>query len=225
MKGMTLMKNLKVRRGVAVLALLLMSAAPALAQRATTPPPPPPPAAPPQTVRPPAVAPARAGAPPVVMAEEVRPLMPAVVGIGHDSSAPRSWRTIRLEIAVTDTAAGAAKRTVTLMLVDGKRGSIRAENGPRILNADAIATLPNSTQIAEYAKRNSPAPPQYGEEGKILVDLTVLYRPQMADSNQAMLNESLSVVVPDGKLTMISQASDPTNDRKVTLEITATSIK
>jgi hypothetical protein len=74
-------------------------------------------------------------------------------------------------------------------------------------------------------KRNMPVPPSYGEEGKILVDLTILYRPQMADSNQAMLNESLSVVVPDGKLTMISQASDPTNDRKVTLEITATSIK
>jgi hypothetical protein len=158
------------------------------------------------------------------MAEEVSPAIPFGTA-GSDSRAPRSWRTVRLEIAVTDTAAGTAKRTVTLMLVDGKRGSIRAENGPRILNADAIATLPNSTAIAAAVSGKLLVSPAWGEEGKILIDLTVLYRPQMADSNQAMLNESLSVVVPDGKPTVISQASDPTNDRRVTLEITATSIK
>jgi hypothetical protein len=217
------LEALKMRRLLLVLALMAAMAAPTFAQRAATPPPPPAAPQPPAPARPPAtVAVPRAGSPPSIAGAEPVSLPPAGF---HDSQAPRSWRTIRLEIAVTDTAAGAAKRTVTLMLVDGKRGSIRAENGPRILNADAIATLPNSAGIAEMLKRNVSVPPHYGEEGKILVDLTVLYRPQVDTTTQATINESLSVVVPDGKTTVISQAADPTNDRRVTVEITATSVK
>ena len=41
-------------------------------------------------------------------------------------------------------------------------------------------------------------------------------------SRETRFNESLSLIVNDGKLILASQSSDPRGDRKVTVELTAT---
>lgn len=44
-------------------------------------------------------------------------------------------------------------------------------------------------------------------------------------SRPPTLNESITVMLMDGKPTLISQSADPATDRKVTAELTATIIK
>ena len=41
----------------------------------------------------------------------------------------------------------------------------------------------------------------------------------------ASLNEMLSLILESGKPTIVSQAADPTSDRKITVEVTATILK
>ena len=213
---------MKISRCVLVLTMMLITAAPAFAQRASAPaPPPPPPAAPRPT--PPGMAP-----PVSEEAIQVVPPAPAPPPAPRAPSGPKSWRTVRVDIVITDTTAAATvKKNVSLTLVDGRRGSVRAQdirNG-RMLNADANATLPESEMIAELARRNNRPNPSWGEEGKILLELTVVYQAGGETSGSTNFNETITVVVPSGVPTVVSQAADPVSDRKVTLEVTATQVK
>jgi hypothetical protein len=225
MKGM---KDMKMRSCVLVLTMMLMGAAPAFAQRGSAPAAPPaPPAAPALPARgqtPPRPVPP-AMAPP--MSEEAMQVVPPAPPLApRPPSGPKTWRTVRVDIAITDTTAAATlKKFVSLTLVDGRRGSVRAQGAGRLLNADAIATLPDSEMIAELARRNVRPNPALGEEGKILLELTIGYQPSNDPSNASGVNETITVVVPNGVPTVVSQAADPMSDRKVTLEVTATQVK
>jgi hypothetical protein len=44
-------------------------------------------------------------------------------------------------------------------------------------------------------------------------------------SHPAQLNESMTVLLHDGRKLMVSQSADPATDRKVTVEVTATILK
>ena len=62
----------------------------------------------------------------------------------------------------------------------------------------------------------------------ILLSLTLQYTPAVTGNNAprpAGLNQSLSVVVENGKPLLVSQSADPASDRKVTVEVTATVLK
>jgi hypothetical protein len=41
----------------------------------------------------------------------------------------------------------------------------------------------------------------------------------------ASLNENITLILESGKPTIVSQAADPTSDRKITVEVTATILK
>lgn len=123
---------------------------------------------------------------------------------------------IRLELAITDTYTGApAKKTVSLLVLTGNSGMIRTNNfgdgGIAILNVDAIA----------LAYQN----------GQVSVRMTFEYTPARAKEaapntgRPPTLNESITVVLQDGKTLMVSQSADPATDRKVTAELTATILK
>lgn len=122
-------------------------------------------------------------------------------------------QNVRMELTIGDTLGGASgtKKTVTMLVADGRNGRIRAGTPGTnyTLNVDARAIV--------------------RRDGRIELNLTIEYVPDSppTDARQrpANINESLSVLVPDGKLMMISQSADPANDRKVTVEVMATIVK
>jgi hypothetical protein len=82
-----------------------------------------------------------------------------------------------------------------------------------ILNVDAGANLVNVNGVT-----------------KMKVLLTLEYRPVAAEtdterSTTPSINESLTVVLEDGKPLVISQTADPSTDRKVKVEVKATILR
>jgi len=132
---------------------------------------------------------------------------------------PRTFANIKLDLTIADTYAEApSTRTVTMLVMDGERGSIRTSNrlpsGPPVaLNVDAVASLlPDRS-------------------GRIQLRLTFEYTPAQSAPPEtrpigpAELTESLTVVLEDGKTVVISQSADPLTDRKVTVSVAATVLK
>jgi hypothetical protein len=144
---------------------------------------------------------------------------PAKPGAEHPAPPPRpdpvgQSINIRVELTITDqtgTAEG-LKKSVTMLAADRARASVRNDAGNRgFINADAS--------------------PQLLPSGGIRMTLGLEYMPTVAgpggEGQQTLsrLNEHMTVVLESGKPLVISQAADPTSDRKVTVQITATVVK
>jgi hypothetical protein len=123
---------------------------------------------------------------------------------------------IRLELVITDTFTGApVKKSVSLLVVTGNSGMIRTSNTMTgtlaVLNVDAVAAAYQSGVVStRLTFEYSPPPPIEGP---------------LAGRRSPSLNESITVVLQDGKPMVISQSADPATDRKVTAELTATILK
>lgn len=206
------------------LALLisLIGITPALAQQQTPPPPPPPPTAP---TRPATTVPvtgargARVSGPVVVGAQQVTPVLradtqrPGAVSLAA-TNAPSSWQNVKLDVVIADSLIPdlQSKKTINMLILDGRAGQIRSSAGEGLINIDARPTI--------------------RPDGRIYVQLTIEYRPELtqpqlekAGGRTALYSESLSLLVADGKPVLASQSADPRSDRKVSIEITATIIK
>ena len=134
--------------------------------------------------------------------------------LGPPNNSPMPAATnIRLDLTITDTFTGIpVKKAVSLMVLTGHNGMIRTTSGDgwSTLNIDAIA--------AAYTS------------GLVSIKMTFEYRPAQSKDNTAggrapNLNESITVVLQDGKPLMVSQSADPATDRRVTAELTATILK
>jgi hypothetical protein len=132
---------------------------------------------------------------------------------------PRFVRTltnVQVELTLTDQIGNGApeKKIVSMIVSSGNWGKIRntaAGVGPvRIgLNVDAR--------------------PFVSVDGPVQLELTIYYYPPQGEPKSpgvpTELNQSLTVVLQSGKPMLISQAADPTSDRKVTIEAKATVLK
>ncbi len=134
---------------------------------------------------------------------------------------PDSATNIKIDLTITDQAGPGepARRSVSMLVADQRTGSVRSSgqvttSGGRfnvILNVDAL--------------------PRIMRDGSILLDLTLEYTPKPGNENansgegRGSLNQRLSVKAESGKPTVISQASDPTSERKMSVEVTATVVK
>jgi hypothetical protein len=158
--------------------------------------------------------PAQAMTPP---ATPPRPASAPNIGGPNNQGLPPQTN-IKLDLTITDTFTGSpVKKTVTMLVLQNNGGMIRTSSadGWAILNVDAIA--------AAYTS------------GLISIRLTFEYTPAMTrevvTSNNSTggrpprLNESITVVLQDGKPMVVSQSADPANERKVTTELTATILK
>ena len=198
-----------------------LCATPVFAQQAPAPAAPLPPEAPaavqarPSRPAPPAPRPAppKPGTPaPVVEGIQMPPMPPPPVPIQPPQSViiqqprePIPTQNIRIEVTISDSASTTPKKSVTMLVADGRNGRIRSESRGQ-LNVDARAD----------------AVP----DGRIMLNLTLVYFPgALSDQPPTQINESILVLVPNGKPTLISQSADPTIDRKVTVEVTATVVK
>jgi hypothetical protein len=122
---------------------------------------------------------------------------------------------LQLEFTISDQtgAAAADKKIVSMLVADATSGRIRTQQGTGIsptINVDAR--------------------PQILDSGAILLELTIEYRPPAREDTKvserpAVLNESLTVLLLNGKPQVISQASDPVTDRRLSIEVRASILK
>ncbi|HUL72326.1 MAG TPA: hypothetical protein VLT86_04450 [Vicinamibacterales bacterium] len=123
----------------------------------------------------------------------------------------KAMQNVRVDVTLTDNQGSdsPSKKTVTIVLVDGNAGAIRSTNGVQTLNIDIQ--------------------PHVRTDGKIFVSFSLQYYPSTEGGPSArvpaVLNESLSVIVADGKPMVVSQSADPRSDRKVAVELTAAVVK
>jgi len=121
---------------------------------------------------------------------------------------------VQIELTISDHlgTAAADKRVVSMQIADGAFGRIRsvADSAIAVLNVDAR--------------------PEILENDRIVVEMTVEYRPLAPDGvaqakRPATLNQQLTVILQNGKPLMVSQAADPIGDRKMTIEVRASILK
>ena len=128
---------------------------------------------------------------------------------------------IRIDLTITDQAGPgtAEKRTVSMLVADKKVGSIRSQG--------RVVTAGQATAVT----LNIDATPAILKDGQMRLDLGLEYVPRPGSDNatsgegRGSLNQRLSLLVESGRPLVISQASDPTSDRKISVELTATILK
>ena len=197
------------------------AASSALAQQAQTPPVPLPAQTPPPATRPgptpPAVvspAPGPQTVPPAI-APAPGQQTPRPGGQLPAPGGPPAGQNVHINVTISDSLSAdvQTKKSVTLLTVDGRSGQVRSSGGEGVINIDAR--------------------PLIQRDGRIYLQLTLEYRPELSvqqaqqtgNSRLTMFSESLHLIVADGKPVIASQSADPRSDRKVSLEVTATTVK
>jgi hypothetical protein len=136
-------------------------------------------------------------------------------------------QNVKVDLTITDTfGAGTTKKTVTLLVADGWSGRVRSSNEVMVQLGGASMARPITINVdcTPIVRDN-----------RIQLNLTIEYVPELSsnnpvangprDSKPSTVNESLTVLVNDGKPTLLTQSADPATDRRVTVEVTATVVK
>lgn len=138
---------------------------------------------------------------------------------------------IKIELVITDqigTSAG-AKKVVSMIVGDRQNTSIRSSASVPVRIPGAGPT--NVTYRNVTINVDARPAILIKEPTKILVTFGLEYLPRGASSQEEMepgmasLNERLGLILESGKPLIVSQAADPTSDRKITVEVTATILK
>jgi len=125
---------------------------------------------------------------------------------------------VRLDMKISDTFTGQAViKEVTMIIQSGSNGRIRTE---KMANQRHRVNLNVDASTTAYVN------------GVVRVSVTFEYSPAPSDtaagdpaSPPPQLNESIVVILQDGKPMIVSQSADPMTARKVTVELTATILK
>jgi len=145
--------------------------------------------------------------------------------------APHVGQPINVKIDLTiseDGAPGAPlKKAVTAVVGDGYNGYVREQ-----------AVAQNQPGPGPFDRAVSPlnldAMPTILQNGKIRLVCTIQYssiqrpqseRPQTERQINTDIRQNLTLILDNGKPLVISQATDPITDRRVTVEVTATILK
>jgi hypothetical protein len=137
---------------------------------------------------------------------------------------------VKIDVSITDQTGNnpPAKKVVTMIASDQQPNSIRSSASLPVKNIISGAP-PNYRSVTI----NVDAKPVIltKEPNKVLVSFGLEYLPKSAggaeelEPGMSQLNERLSLVLESGKPMIVSQAADPTSDRKITVEVTATILK
>jgi len=105
---------------------------------------------------------------------------------------------VRIDLTVTEQREGAPlpPRTVSMLVADRESGRVRTGGGNAVLNVDAH--------------------PEVTRDGRIRLAFSLEYRRERdADEKAApaLLTESLTMILEDGKPALVSQSADPTAAR------------
>jgi hypothetical protein len=135
---------------------------------------------------------------------------------------------IRIDVSITDQTGNnpPAKKLVSIIAGDRQSTNIRSSASVTVKNISGSFNLRNVTI-------NVDARPAIllKEPTKLLLTFGLEYMPKAGATTEeiepgmATLSERLGLVLESGKPLVISQAADPTSDRKITVEVTATILK
>ena len=133
---------------------------------------------------------------------------------------PEPTVNVRVELTITDQRGTGTPLTksITMTMMDTANSRIRTGGDVRTPLGFRPVTL------------NVDASPRLHKDGKIRLDMTIEYRPTAAESDTEQsttptINESISVLLEDGKSILVSQSADPATDRKVKVEVKATIVR
>lgn len=142
---------------------------------------------------------------------------------------------IKIEVTITDQAGAnpGAKKTVSMIVGDRQRNSIRSSASVAVPVRNSANTLTVPAVNYRNVTINVDARPSIvaKEPNKISMDFGLEYLPKTAggaeelEPGMSTLNERLGLLLESGKPLIVSQAADPTSDRKITVEVTATILK
>jgi hypothetical protein len=175
------------------------------------------------------------------------PAMPAAAEAKPEPAAPKAPPeppplplNIRIEVSITDQSGTnpPAKKVVTMIASDRMSTNVRSSASVPVKQT-VFSGAPNaSTPQTSYSYRtvqiNVDARPAIVQKdpNKISMNFGLEYLPTTRLSAQeegepglTSWNERLSVILESGKPMVVSQAADPTSDRKITVEVTATILK
>ena len=142
---------------------------------------------------------------------------------------PGQPTNVKLDFTITDDLMSGepARRIVTMIVADGQRGSIRSSG--------------NQVQARLFVD----ATPQILSNGAVRVHIGLQYNPRQAPTEKSpqlapapmvpgfeanvvggsSLNQEITSILQPDKPLVISQASDPVSDRKITVEVRASILK
>jgi len=146
---------------------------------------------------------------------------------------------IKIEVSITDQTGNnpAAKKVVSMIASDRQSANVRSSASVPVKQSFGPAAVGGVLPPPSYTFRNVTinvdARPTLvlKEPNKISVSFGLEYLPKTANSQEEMepgmtsWSERLSLVLESGKPMIISQAADPTSDRKITVEVTATILR
>lgn len=144
---------------------------------------------------------------------------------------------VKIEISISDQTGNnpPAKKVVTMIASDRQPTNVRSSASvpvkSTVFGNPTVATASYTYKTVQINVDARPAILQK-EPNKVSVSFGLEYLPTSRISDQEGMepgltswNERLSVILESGKPMVISQAADPTSDRKITVEITATILK
>lgn len=137
-------------------------------------------------------------------------------------------RNVSIEVAIADQTGSAdpVKNVVTMIVGDGRTGSVRS-SGSVMTTLDGVRGAPTAVERRNVTL-NVDANPTIQTDGSVLVLLTLEYTPRPEGEKSegpAQLNERITLTVESGKPMVVSRAADPGGNRKISIELTATVMK
>jgi hypothetical protein len=137
---------------------------------------------------------------------------------------------IKIEMSITDQSGTnpPAKKVVSMTVGDRQHNSIRSSASVPV----KVFGNPNNLNYRNVTINVDAHPAIVQKDpNKLLLDFSLQYQPKSGGGQEdlepgmASLNESMSLILESGKPTVVSQAADPSSDRKITVEVTATILK
>jgi len=148
---------------------------------------------------------------------------------------------IKIEVSITDQSGSnpAAKKVVTMIASDRMSTNVRSSASIPVKSTVFTgppnnATVPTPSYSYKTVQINVDARPSIlqKEPNRISLNFGLEYLPtarltaqEEGEPGLTSWNERLSVILESGKPMIVSQAADPTSDRKITVEVTATILK
>jgi hypothetical protein len=137
---------------------------------------------------------------------------------------------IKIEVSITDQTGTnpAAKKVVTMIASDRQSANVRSSASVPVKTAGTVQPLNYRNVTINVDARPAIVAK---EPNKVTVAFGLEYLPKTAGAQEEMepgmtsWSERLTLVLESGKPMVISQAADPTSDRRITVEITATILK
>jgi hypothetical protein len=139
---------------------------------------------------------------------------------------------VKIEVAITDqTGTGnPAKKVVSMIASDRNQNFIRSSASVPVKNPiNPMVGINNYRNVTINVDARPTIVAREPNKVHLVLSLEYLPKPganaEEAEPGMAQLSERLALILESGKPMIVSQAADPTSDRKITVEVTATILK